>query len=769
MDAERLLEILREAPDRAFELRELMSRAKVAAKHEKAAKKILKGLVRDGTLERDPGRRYRISRAGATVEGRVVIDRRGFATFVPTGEGRGAGVPFLEEPEGEGVMNPADLVHDDHVRVALVSRGRRPRTYAKLLTLLARTERRHVGMFRVVEGAQLVELDAAPNPSVGQTVRVRDVIIGPDDNLGAEDGQLVEVAFEMEDPSGRSAPMGRVLQIIGRPGEREAELRKLLIEHELDRPFPKEVLSQAEAYGDEPTAADLEGRVDVRDLPLMTIDGATAKDFDDAVCAVRDGPGRYRVYVAIADVSHYVRMGTPLDEEAYRRGTSTYLTDRAIPMLPEKLSNGLCSLNPKVDRLCMLAELSFASNGRVMDARFSRAVMRSKARLTYEQVARALEGDVDASTQEVLPTLLLLASVSRKLLERRLRRGSLDLDLPEPVVEFDAKGDPTTATRRPRNQAHRLIEDLMIATNEAAARYFLERERDTLFRVHASPDPDKMAAFGRLCHELGIDAHVSDRPSPAEVSHLLAKLAEHPRGSALNALLLRALSAARYGADNEGHFGLGSEAYLHFTSPIRRYPDLVVHRLMKQSIAGGRPWYSHTHLEKMGDDTSAAERKAMMAERASMELDRALIAEKHIGEKLPGTITGIQTFGLFVATLQPFLEGMVPVQALPDDFYSADEHNSMLIGSRHGRRFGLGDSVEVVIHSVNLARRQVELRLAPERPSPAESLPEDRTDASPRRDRLDPRALARKMGLGSPRGRGRGRARGRGPRGRGRR
>lgn len=781
VDAERLLEVLRKAPDRAFELSELLSRAKITAKKEKEAKRALKGLVREGVIEREPGRRYRWSRAGQTVEGMVVIDRRGFPTFVPEGQDRKApGIPFLEErPEEGDERGPSDakaplpsvdtLVHEDRVQVTLVSRGRRPRTYAQLLALIARPERRHVGLFRDIEGAFVVELDEAPNPVAGQTRRIREVLIPPGASMGAENGELVEVSFEPTDRSGRSAPLGRVVGVLGIPGTRTSEMHKLLIEHDLDRPFPPEVLAQADSYGDAPRKEDLEGRRDVRDLPLMTIDGATAKDFDDAVCAVRDGQGRYRVYVAIADVSHYVRMGTPLDEEAYRRGTSTYLTDRAIPMLPERLSNGLCSLNPNVDRLCMLAEMYVASNGRVIDARFSRAVMRSKARLTYEQVASALEGEVDEATQVVLPTLLLLSSVAGKLLERRLRRGSLDLDLPEPVVEFDAEGDPTTATRRPRNTAHRLIEDLMVATNEAAARYFLEKERDTLFRIHSPPDPDKMASFARLCHDLGVDAHISERPSPAEVSHLLSRLSDHPRGSALHSLLLRALSAARYAPDNEGHFGLASEAYLHFTSPIRRYPDLVVHRLMKQILDGGRPWYSHTHLERMGDDTSNAERKAMGAERSSMDLDRALIAQKHVGERLPGTVTGVQTFGLFVATLEPFLEGMVPVQTLPDDFYESDEHGSMLIGTRHGRRFGLGDPVEIIIHSVNLGRRQIELRPAPEnkvtevRPSSDDFGSPD----APRTSRLDPRALARKLrspgrARGRPRGRGRGRGRSRG-------
>lgn len=766
MDADKLLGVLQEEPERSFSLADLMSRAKIPAKKEKEAKKALKALARDGRIERQPGRRFRASRAGQVLEGRVIVDRRGHPAFVPEGEGKSAfGIPFLSDrpPAHNGAARHeeavANLAHDDRVKVEVVNRGARARPYARLLELVARPEQRHVGVFRVVEGAHLVELDEAPNAFAGQLHRVRDVIIPPAQTGDAEDGELVEVAFEQTDPTSRAAPLGRVIGRLGHPGERETEMQKLLVEHGLDRPFPPEVLAQAESYGDAPTEADMADRRDVRDLPFMTIDGATAKDFDDAVCAVREGKGRYRLYVAIADVSHYVRIGTPLDDEAYRRGTSTYLTDRAIPMLPEKLSNGLCSLNPNVDRLCMLADMSVSSSGRVEDARFSRAVIRSKARLTYEQVARALEGETDETTEKVLPTLLLLSSIASKLLERRLRRGSLDLDLPEPVVEFDAEGHPTTATRRPRNSAHRLIEDLMIATNEAAARYFLERDRDTLFRIHEPPDPDKMAQFAKLCLQLGLDASVSERPSPAEVSHLLDRLSEQPRGRALHSLLLRALTAARYHAENEGHFGLASTAYLHFTSPIRRYPDLVVHRLMKQSIDGARPWYSHGRLREMGEDCSAAERKAMVAERASMDLDRALVARKYVGERLPGTVTGVQGFGLFIATLEPFLEGMVPVQTLPRDFYEADEHGSILVGTKKGYRFGLGDPVEVEIHGVNLNRRQVEMRLVADHADDAEDAPPPAEEAPPRRaprgapevsgsrERLDPRRVAKKMGV----------------------
>lgn len=721
MDPERLLEVLRQKPDQALSLTQLLNEAGVPERKEKDAKRALKGLVHDGVLERERGRRYRLSRAGEPMEGRVEVDRRGRAHLVPTGKkgkAKSEPLPLLYESE----QAPQ---HNDRVQAEVVQLGRQKRHFARLQKILERPTIRHLGVLGKQKDAWLVRLEVSPNAPAGlETTPIRDVLIPPDALGKGKEGDLVEVEFE---PTGSSkkAPLGRVLQVLGKLGDRSTEMEKLLIEHGLDRPFPSAVIREAEAHGDVPSKADREGRRDVRDLPLVTIDGETAKDFDDAVCAKKEGRN-YRLYVAIADVSHYVRMGSALDDEAFRRGTSTYLTDRAIPMLPEALSNGLCSLNPDVDRLCMLAELLIDPSGRVRDASFHRAVMRSHARLTYTRVARALDGEPDDECRKLLPTLLVLAQVSRKLLERRLRRGSLDLDLPEPQIVFDDEGRPVDTVRRPRNEAHRIIEDLMIAANEAVARHFEDKDEPCMYRVHEKPDSEKLSNFVKLCESLGVSARVSNDPSPAEVSKLLLDISEHPNGRALHTLLLRSLAQARYAGENLGHFGLGSSAYLHFTSPIRRYPDLIVHRLLKQMIDGAKPWYSETRLDEMAGTCSDAERKAMLAERASLDLDRALVAKEHLGEKLPATITGIQGFGLFAAVVEPFIEGMIPVQTLPSDYYQPDEFGSRLVGANSGRTFALGESIEVEIKNVDIAKRQVQLGLVDE------SLPA-KSDRSPRR------------------------------------
>ena len=720
MDEDRIMAILRSNPHRAYHLNELLRLAGSSPKKEKIAKRLLKSMTRRGLIERRRGRTYTLSRAGQSIEGSVRIDNKGLFVVAPNAS-REAPVPIIPD-ETQG-LRVGDLVRGE-----LVAVGRRGRLYFHVLEILRRDQTRHVGKFRQVGQALFVEVELVRTN--GMRPDLTNVPIPKGRTKDAQNGELVEVKVQYHSLEGRSAPLGEVVQVLGKPGERSTELQKLLIEHNLDQPFPEAAVAEAEAFGDVPTEEDKTGRRDARELPLVTIDGETAKDFDDAVCAIKDKSG-FKLYVAVADVSHYVRMGTPLDDEAQSRGTSTYLTDRAIPMLPEKLSNGLCSLNPKVDRLCMLAEMDVLPNGRITGARFQRAIMRSKARLTYTRVQRALEGEPDKECQALMPTLLLLSRISAKLFERRIRRGAIDLDLPEAQVVLSDDGEVLDAVRRPRQDAHRVIEELMLATNEAVASYFVQRELPTLFRVHDAPDPDKLEVFAQLCAQLGVELKLGEEPEPAEVAHLLEALAELEAGRALHWLLLRSLKQARYEAECRGHYGLASKAYLHFTSPIRRYPDLVVHRLLKRSLDGDSSAYTQGVLERLAESCSQLEREAMTAERNSLELDRAFVAKKHLGERFEGTITGLQSFGLFVQLDAPFIEGMIPVYSLPEDYYEVEEHNATLTGRNTGRVFMLGDRVEVEIASVSIARRKVELRLSD---SPDRSDRSDRPDRSRRKE-----------------------------------
>ena len=726
-DEESLLAVFRSQPNRVFSLADAMEKAGIPFKREKEVRRTIKELVRAGSLEKEPGRRYRLSRAGQKVEGLVVITRAGIPVFAPVGDKKDnhKTLAFFDENSAPNELETrkskrlktrkgalASLIHGDRVRVEIVHRGRRPRPYAKFVELVERKAQHYIGVFRYELGANFVELEASPNPVVGQRQNIREILIPAEDTLGANDGDLVEVTFTIQDVTGRSAPLGRVIEILGPVGARETEVRKLMIEHELTKEFPVEVQDQAKAFGTEPSEADVKDRRDVTHVKLVTIDGETAKDFDDAVYGEKLPKGGYKLFVAIADVSHYVTHKSPLDNEAYRRGTSTYLTDRAIPMLPEELSNGLCSLKPKVKRLCFLAELELDPTGAVTKTHFEPALMESKARLTYTQVAAAFDGNADSQTLPLLPMLRTLDEIAKLLQRRRMKRGSLDLDLPEPFVEFDDQGEPVNVSRRARNDAHRLIEDLMIAANEAVARFFVERDIPTAFRIHEPPDPSRLENFAKLCHTLGIEAKLSERPAPKEINRLLEKIADHPSGSALSSLLLRALSQAKYNENCEGHFGLASEAYLHFTSPIRRYPDLIVHRMLKLILKNKKTHYTAQGLSELTTVCSNLERKAVLAERACMDLDRSIVAKQYIGQALEGTISGVQNFGVFVSTHEPYLEGLVPIHTFTDDYYGLDEYGASLIGANHGRRFGVGQPIKVVIQAVHVLRRQVEMRVS---------------------------------------------------------
>ncbi|MBK8012097.1 MAG: ribonuclease R [Deltaproteobacteria bacterium] len=737
MEEEGLLAVFKAEPKRTYSLPELLKRANIPAKKEKAAKRILKNLVQRGVLERTRGRQYALSRAGQTVAGRVDFDRRLGAVLIPEGtegarkspagglgrdrdRGRGHGrggeraghagaIPILEDDH-------ARIEHNDRVRAELAAFGRKGAIFARVVAILERPSSRRTGVFRQVAMARFVEIDVVPGylsrTTAASRRTVTDVIIAPGDDGGARDGQMVEVELFLERSHKGASPLGRVVEVLGQPGERSTEMRRLFIEHSLTVEFPPRAVEETAIFGTEPSPSDTMGRRDVRNIPLVTIDSETAKDFDDAVYAVREDRDHIRLLVAIADVSHYVRPNTALDQEAFRRGTSTYLTDRAIPMLPEALSNGLCSLKPNVDRLCMLADLVLDAQSRVVSAVFEPAVMRSKARLTYTRVARALEGEPDEECRAVLPSLLLMAQASHHLLERRLKRGAIDLDLPEPEVKFSDEGHPIDVVRRGRNDAHRLIEELMLVTNETAADFFLSRDLPSIFRVHEDPDPLKLEIFAGLCTELGFTTHLSKKPKPLEVMQVLSELVEHPMGSALNRFLLRSLNQAKYDAECKGHYGLASDRYLHFTSPIRRYPDLMVHRIMKEILRSGAPSTSHAELDAIALACSGAERRAMLAERESTDLDRTYVAAERIGEEHEARITGAQAFGLFATIDHPFIEGLIPVQALADDYYELDKYGATLVGQQTGRRYMLGDTLKVEIASANVGRRQVEFRLA---------------------------------------------------------
>jgi ribonuclease R len=529
----------------------------------------------------------------------------------------------------------------------------------------------------------------------------------------------------------------RVLRVLGHPDDPRTEIEKILACAEIPRDFFEEALAQAEATPKEVRPVDLADRIDLRDRPFATIDPEDARDFDDAVC-IEDGPhGGPRVWVAVADVSHYVRTGDALDRESTIRGVSVYLPDRVIPMLPFALSSGICSLNPHVDRLAMVVRLDMRDDGTIVDTGYAAAVIRSHARLDYPGVAAALTGDFRGRREEYrpwAPTLERLNALARVLRERRRARGALDLDLPEAKVLLDAD-DPRLVRDVVRSkanedvkQAYELVEEYMIAANEAVGAFFRSRDAITVWRIHAPPLRARVEDLARVLAAYGIEIDPDDAMTPLGMKAVLDKVnnqyrgdgGAHPAARSLQFLVLRALKQAVWSTTPVGHFGLASQDYLHFTSPIRRYPDVLVHRLLKhhlyltgQASGGGHaePPPARDKLEELAAASSAHERRAMEAERESVSMYRAYLMRSQVGEQFKATVSGVTSFGVFIEIDTPFIEGLIKLEALGDDFFEFDEIGMRLRGRRTGLVIGLGDRVTVELVNVSVPRRRIDFRL----------------------------------------------------------
>ncbi|HXJ23767.1 MAG TPA: ribonuclease R [Polyangia bacterium] len=597
---------------------------------------------------------------------------------------------------------------------------------------------------RGLEGRVLRVIERGRAKVTGQIVRRgRQQMLQPDDprisglvglsgpTLGAKEGIAVvaEITRYPDVPDG--AMEAAVLKILGDPDDPRTEVEKVLAIADVDEAFPDEVERIAAGFGDTLSDRDRDDRTDLRHVPFTTIDPETARDFDDAVAIEKLPHGGSRLWVAVADVSHYVREGSPIDVEARRRGCSIYLPNRAIPMLPEHLSGRMCSLVPEEDRLAMVVRIDIDRQGHIGERDFCAAVIHSKARMDYPGVAAALGGDTRGKRRKYepfLPALRAMDSLARQLRAARLGRGALDFDLPEPFVELD-HDDPrlVRAIRKSRRdpgerQAYSMIEEFMLAANEAVASSFQERGEDTLWRIHDAPDRTRVEEFAILAEHYGIAVDVDEARTPKGLKKVLDRFRGHAAEKALSFQLLRSLKQATYDVVNIGHFGLASADYLHFTSPIRRYPDLVVHRLLKARLAtlgrpagGFKPGATTTDrpsLQKMAADSSFAERQAMEVEREVIDLYRAFFLRDRVGDTFEGTISSVTGFGVFVQVDDPFVEGLIRIDQLSDDYYNYDEAACRLVGRRSGRAFALGDSVKVEVQSVSVVRRQVDFALA---------------------------------------------------------
>ena len=706
---QQILDLLQRRSAKPLSLRELQAAFDLDAGARKMLSRELKQLERDGMVIRGKGG-YLLPKRGrtstATLTGRLSLHRDGYGFVTP------------EVPEGAAdIFVPARFVrpamHGDRVLVSL-ERGPRGKLEGQVLRVLERARATLLARFAEDHGvARLIPLDP----------QLRESFLVPRDGTGgARDGEVVLARIETY-PGREQLPTARVTEVLGAADDPAVEIRVAAERFGLPHAFPAEVLAAAAALPREVAAVDLSGREDLRHLPFVTIDGESAKDFDDAVAIERLTGGGYRLWVAIADVAHYVAPGGAIDREALKRGTSVYFPGSCLPMLPEALSNGICSLNPNVDRLVMAAELTFDGRGLRQTARFCAGVIHSRARLTYTEVAAIIvDHAVDVCT--LYPQLIEPLAVMRELAElriaRRHERGSLDFDLPEAEIVLGLRGRPEQIVRAERNLAHRLIEEFMLAANEAVAEH-LERQRTPpIYRIHEPPAEEKLYAFQEfLAHFNQGLAIPPEGIKPKLLQELLERVAGAAEEKLINHVLLRSLPQARYSTENRGHFGLAANCYCHFTSPIRRYPDLIVHRLLRRQLQlDGGDGRLPAPLDEIAERSSHCERRAMEAERDIVNLKKCQYMQGRIGEEHQGFVVSVQPFGFFVELTEIFVEGLVHIASLGDDYYQFDEATHSLTGMSRRRRFTIGDPVTVQVCKVDPDRREIDFRLAGEQPPP---------------------------------------------------
>jgi len=686
------------------------------------------------------------------VTGKLAQHRDGYGFLIPEQKVAGiAGDVFLPPEEAQKAM------HGDRVLVHVSRLGRDGKADGEVLRILSRAHATVVGEFRIKKRGNFV---IPADDRIRQWIEIPEGMEMPahsatQDRVGAAirevksvedlDGMIVNVDI-LEFPDGDEWGVGRVVEVLGYPDDFGVDVEITIRKHHLPHEFPDAVLSEARSIPETPSAEEMANRRDFRHLDIVTIDGETARDFDDAVWVERLESGNWALQVHIADVSHYVRPGSAIDVEAQLRGTSVYFPDRAVPMLPVELSTNICSLRPGLDRLVFSVLLEFDPHGERLRADFTRGVIRSAERMTYTNVFRVLEGDPGMRDRysALVDRFELMRELALVLNRQRVKRGSIDFDMPETQIEFDATGQMTGVRRAERNIAHRIIEEFMLAANEAVAVHLETNAWPSLYRIHELPDPKRVLEFEEIAAHFGYSLGIGAMPvkrfamtthhrdgrktqrdleladsgfsiSPRNYQRLIAKVAGKPEERILSYLMLRSLKQARYSNENSGHFALAAKSYTHFTSPIRRYPDLVVHRALSRFLSAGNP-FPENELREIGEDCSFTERRAAEAERDLVEWKKVKFMEDRVGEEFRALIISTTKFGFFVELEDLFVEGLVPIATLPGDRYAFQENQRRIIGERTRRAYSIGDSVTVILDRVDLVEKKMQFAVVePER------------------------------------------------------
>jgi len=664
-----------------------------------ALRRRMRAMERDGQVLFNRRQQYCLVDKQDLIAGRILSYPDGFG--------------FLKPDDGGGedlFMSPREMnqvLHNDRALVRVSGVDRKGRREGKIVEVLERNTHQVVGHFISEHGVQFVKPD---NKKITQNV-----LITKGESNGAKKGDMV-VATLTEQPTSRRQPIGKITEVLGAHMAPGMEIDVAIRTYELPNEWPEAVLKQVKPLKKVVAEEAKEGRVDLRDVPLVTIDGEDARDFDDAVFCSKTPKG-WKLLVAIADVSHYVQQGTALDIEAKNRSTSVYFPEQVIPMLPEILSNGLCSINPDEDRLCMVCEMIINEQGQVTRTKFFDAVMRSHARLTYNKVSEMLEHDhtkLKKKYKDVLPHLEEMYALYKAMRGQREVRGAMDFDTQDTQIIFgeDRKIEKIIPTQR--NDAHKLIEEFMIAANSAAARYLNRKKMPRLLRIHEGPSEEKIKNLKTFLGEVGLHMGGGDKPTPVDYMHLTSTIKGRPDAHLIQTVLLRSMSQAVYSPEKKGHFGLALDAYTHFTSPIRRYPDLMVHRAIRHCLQGKSPesfYCGFPEISTLGEHCSSNERRADDATRDVVSWLKCEFMQDKIGETFPGIISAVTGFGLFVELVDLYVEGLVHVTALGQDFFKFDPLSHQLKGERTGVNYRLGDAVNIVVAGVNLDDKKIDFEL----------------------------------------------------------
>ena len=690
---------------------------------QEAMRRRLRAMENDGQLVFTKRKCYALPEKLDLLKGMVIGHREGFGFLQVEGKKDDFFIPNVQMQK---------VMHGDYVLAQPNGFDRKGRPEVRIVRVLEANKKQIVGRFFIEQGIGYVMPD--------DSRITRDILIPDNARLGARMGQVVVVELHP-----RTAPffqpIGKITEVLGDNMAKGMEVEIAIRKHDIPHSFPSAVEKQLKKWAEDVPEEAKRGRVDLRDLPLVTIDGEDARDFDDAVFCQKQGKG-WKLWVAIADVSYYVRPKSALDTEAYNRGNSVYFPNRVVPMLPEKLSNGLCSLNPQVDRLCMVCEITLSAKGKMTDYQFYEAVMNSHARLTYNKVARILEKDTALCDRyaSLVPHLQDLYEMYQALVKARQQRGAIEFETIESKFIFNALGRIERIEPVVRNDAHKIIEECMILANIASANFMEKHQEPALYRIHAVPSEEKLTAFRSFLAECGLSLSGGNKPTPTDYAQLLEQIKPRPDHELIQTMLLRSMSQAVYSADNIGHFGLALEEYAHFTSPIRRYPDLTLHRGIKYLLAKqkgskrkttdtGGYHYPLEEMDVFGAHCSSTERRADDATREVADWLKCEYMQDHVGEEFDGVISSVTGFGFFVRLNDLFIDGLVHISGLANDYYLFDMPKQRLIGENSGMIFRLGDAVKVRVEAVSLEQKQIDFSLISSERKPKRSGKTARTKA----------------------------------------